>query len=209
MVRTPEVHNFAGEDARSRIDGQDARISGHQHGYSTCALGWLRSGVQVIAGNVGGDNDDLFLRIAGHQSARKLQRRGTRVASLLQLNRARVRVKTNQLVDIDGSGLRLVDTGLSGEHDGAHAVDTVAIHNLLHRSRGHRHRIFIRGNHAGAFLPQALVIFCRFRSESGRNIGEVNAVRTRRKSDVINTDRGHIACCHQNRAFTTSTDFKK
>jgi hypothetical protein len=151
IERPPEVPHVVGVHAGRRIERQEPRLGADDERRRARALRELGARAEVVAGDVGGDDERLAAArragahpVDGHHDARR-----PAVARVLQLERAAARREAEQLVQEDARRLRVVDGRLGADDEEPDLVgrDAAGAQRARRRVRAERHRVFPRRGH--------------------------------------------------------------
>ena len=188
VVRPPEVHDVFAVQAAFRGDGGEARLGADEHGDGSSALGRLGGAVQVVSGDVGGEDEDFARRLAGDKGAGELQGGGGAVAGLFEFDGAAVGGEVEQAVHADGGGFGLVHAAFGGEEDSVNAVRAAVTQDGGSSVCGHADDVFVVRGDAHPLLTDAEAVFVRVNMMLGGEGGELKVVVRGVKTELVDAD---------------------
>lgn len=113
----PEIHDILGVEAGLWLNGEDVGVGGDEHGDGAGALGGFTWGAEVVACDIGGEDEDAFIGVCGDHGEGEAEGHGTAVAGFLEFDAAAAWGEFEQAVAEEGGGLGLVDAGFGCEEE--------------------------------------------------------------------------------------------
>lgn len=193
MVGAPEVVDVFAVEAAFRRDGGEARVYADEHGDGSRALGGFGGAVEVVFGDIGGEDEDFARGVTGDVGAGELEGGGGAVAGLFEFDGAAVGGEVQQAVRADGGGFGLVDAGFGGKEDGVNAARAAILQDGGGGVGGHADDVFVRRGDCHALLPDAEAVFAGVNLVVGGEFCEFEVVVRGVEAELVDADVHWVA----------------
>ena len=188
IVRAPEVIDVGRVETRDRFDLEQLRIRRHEHRHGTGALSGLTGGVELVAGDIRGDDEHPLTGRPGDDADGGLQCGRRRIAGLFDLDDPHLRRQVEQRVHGHAGGLRLVDARFGGEQHGADALGPAALDDRRSGRGGHGDDVLIGSREAELVLAEAEVELRRIGAVRLGEVIEPDDMVAGGQFDVVDAD---------------------
>ena len=188
VQRTPEVLDILGTHDGVVVDVENARRDAHEHGHGRGALRHLAAGGQPVAGNVGGDDERLLVRMGGHVVAGHHQRGGAAVAGLLDLQATHGLRQAQQPVDVQGARFAGIDAALRAHDKQAQTVVVDVATEFHHGGGAQGHDVLARRRDGLLVLADADGVFVRLVAAAQSDLPQVDVQVRDGQTETIDAD---------------------
>ena len=188
IIRAPKIINIRGVYAAYRGDAQQARLRADEESHGTGSLGGLPGSARRVAGDIRGDDQHLFLRVARHDTQGALQRRGAPVTGFFHFHGAHMARQLKESMEENPGGFRLIHPGFGSENDGADSRGTGGGQEACPGLGPQGDGVLIEGRDAHMFLAEPHVVLTHGHIQGLRHIRERQAVMRSSASECVNAD---------------------